>query len=67
MAPLVLDWQPQGRRKQGRPATRWSDDIRKYMKALYGDDAGDNNWAQVAQDRVQWAALEADFVNKSWT
>ena len=60
----VLSWQPKGVRKQGRPFTRWSDEIKMFLSATYGGDVDSELWMELAQDRNQWTALEADFVNK---
>lgn len=43
---------PTGKRRQGRPNTRWTDDITKI--------AGDH-WTRVAEDRTNWLSLEEAF------
>ncbi|CAG9116951.1 unnamed protein product [Plutella xylostella] len=45
----VLEWRPRvGKRRVGRPPTRWSDDLRKV--------AG-SRWMQMAGDRLGWRSL----------
>lgn len=49
----VTFWKgPPGKRRRGRPLTRWEEDIAR--------TAG-SNWKQIAQDRDKWASLEEAF------
>lgn len=43
---------PLGKRRKGRPVTRWEDDI----KVTAG-----SNWRKIAEDRDKWASLEEAF------
>lgn len=43
---------PQGKRRRGRPLTRWEDEIKRI--------AGPN-WSQIAKDREKWSSLEEAF------
>lgn len=50
---IVTSWKgPPGKRRRGRPYTRWEDDI----KRITGP-----KWQQIAQDREKWKALEEAF------
>ncbi|KAG7296473.1 hypothetical protein JYU34_020218 [Plutella xylostella] len=54
----VLEWRPRvGKRRVGRPPTRWSDDLRKV--------AG-SRWMQMAGDRLGWRSLGEAYVQQ-WT
>ena len=47
---IVTEWIPlQGKRKQGRPATRWEDDIRKFLGVT---------WMRAAANREKWCIHE---------
>ncbi|CAH2100867.1 unnamed protein product [Euphydryas editha] len=49
----VTTWDgPQGKRRVGRPYTRWEDDIKKV--------AGPH-WIHIAKDREKWKSLEEAF------
>jgi hypothetical protein len=50
-------WKPRGKRKRGRPRTRWTDEIAKV--------AG-KEWMKKAQDRDKWRNLGEAFVQQ-WT
>jgi len=43
----ILKWNPKGKRIRGRPKTRWTNDLRKYIG---------NNWAEMAEDRELWSS-----------
>ena len=49
----VLTWEPESRRSQQRPRTRWSDPFSQF--------AG-GNWMDIACDSEQWKDLEEGFV-----
>ena len=54
----VLEWRPRlGKRCVGRPAARWSDDMRKLAGV---------GWMRVAEHREQWRALGEAYVQQ-WT
>ncbi|CAH2257061.1 jg11931 [Pararge aegeria aegeria] len=56
--PKVLEWQPRtGKRSDGRPPTRWTEDIRHV--------AG-SRWIQAAQNRGIWNSLQKTYVQQ-WT
>lgn len=49
----VTSWKgPRGKRGNGRPRTRWADEINKITGP---------NWMQIAQNRAKWASLEEAF------
>ena len=53
----VLDWRPQGQRKQGRPAKRGEDDLQTFFKDVASDmgcNSGEATWRELAQDRDSW-------------
>lgn len=50
----ALTWNPQGKRKRGRPCNTWKRDLEADMKKM------GQNWSQIertAQDRVKWRQL----------
>ena len=52
------------RRRQGRPNSRWSDEIAAYLQETYGEQLME--WTDVALDAATWEHLEEDFVRKTW-
>ena len=53
----MLDWDPKGgSRRVGRPLARWEDSLVEFAKTT-GED-----WRKLAEDRVLWSSLEADYV-----
>ena len=52
------------RRRQGRPITRWSDEIVAYLQEI--DREQHIEWTDVATDADTWGHLEEDFVKKTW-
>jgi hypothetical protein len=56
----LLVGKPEGRRPQGRPRRRWSDNIRI---DLVGTGWGDVDWIGLAQDRDRWRALVNSLLN----
>ena len=62
----VLKWDPacdkRGGRKQGRPATRWTDYIYKFLQATYNSDGlGYEDLCSVVHDTPTWQLLEASY------
>jgi len=53
-ANTVTRWTPTGKRKKGRPKTRWVKDIK----------ARDSNWITSAQDRTAWSSQREAFVQQ---
>ena len=52
------EWQPrEGRRKRGRPATRWRDDI---------EVTAGKTWMRKTNDREEWRRLSEGYVLQ-WT
>lgn len=52
---IITIWKgPLGRRRQGRPRTRWGDELKKVNK----------DWLEKAQDRKEWNRLEEAFTQK---
>lgn len=55
---IILHWRPYlGKRKRGRPSTRWTNDL-KLTAGL--------NWTREAQDRDRWYAMGEAYVQR-WT
>lgn len=55
---IILHWRPYlGKRKRGRPPTRWTNDL-KLTAGL--------NWTREAQDRDRWNAMGEAYVQR-WT
>lgn len=53
----LLEWRPRiDKRNQGRPPTRWTDDIKRIT----------TNWIQTGQDRIRWNAMREAYVQQ-WT
>jgi len=59
---VVLEWSLNGIRAQGRPLTRWSDQLNKFFTGLENVPVGSATWMSKAQDREQWKSLEDVFV-----
>ena len=56
----VSTWEPEGgKRRVGRPTTRWRDDLDTFVK-LYMD-MDEFEWVLLTPDREGWAALEAEY------
>ena len=55
----LLDWRPQGSRRQGRPVKRWSDDLDTFLCEMTSCGKGD--WYFYAQDRFSWKYWEDSF------
>jgi len=47
----ILVGRPDGRRPLGRPRRRCKDNIRRDLREV---DVRDENWLDIAQDRIQW-------------
>ena len=54
----LLSLTPDGYRCQGRPLTRWRDELVSFTASVCEAD-----WRALAQDRATWAAMEEGFVN----
>lgn len=53
---LISEWIPRSdRRRRGRPATRWDDDIRKSIGTT---------WRRAAQDRFAWSQRKKAFAQE---
>lgn len=53
---IVTEWIPlEGKRKKGRPATRWIDDIRKFQGVT---------WMRQANNRKEWCRLGEAFIQQ---
>lgn len=53
----IMEWRPrETKRSQGRPPTRWTDDLKRIA----------GNWMQEAQDRHNWRRLGEAYVQQ-WT
>ena len=49
----TLLWEPfGGKRRVGRPVTRWRDDLDSYTMAHF--NVGENDWILLAADREGW-------------
>ena len=53
-ANIITSWTPAGKRKIGKPETRWAEDI----------IALDRNWTTSAQDRTAWSAQRKAFIQQ---
>ena len=51
----ILTGIPVGKRPFGRPRRRWGDNIKMYLKEI---GINTRNWADLAQDRDYWRALD---------
>jgi hypothetical protein len=52
---------PNGRRNQGRPKSRWADEVKSDSLAL-----GVKDWTHCAQDRQTWRDLLEQALTKYW-
>jgi hypothetical protein len=57
----LLDWEPAGYRRVGRPRRRWEDCFTEYFQVVCGEGAG--FWQCAAQSRDDWKTMENGFVN----
>jgi len=65
----TMDIHMNARRRQGRPKTRWSDDIADYLSQVVCDDDGDDcddrqRWLQLAADESVWNRLEEGYCRR---
>ena len=56
----VLVGKPEGKRRLGRPRSRWEDNIKMDLEEV-GRGCGD--WMELAQDRKRWRALVRTVMN----
>ena len=75
----TLDTQHNTRRRQGRPKTRWTDDIYNYIRRTTQDSTIDthnqsddnrsavdaNNILQMAKNKDVWWAMEGSFATRT--
>jgi hypothetical protein len=64
----LLSWDPtcvsQRGRRQGRPVTRWADDIQKFLATAYDCSVeGGDDWMHIASNNEEWRAMEADYIS----
>ena len=52
----IYTWKPSTRRPEGRPKSRWEDDVRNYLRKMKLI-----KWTEQAQDRLKWK----DIVEKA--
>jgi hypothetical protein len=56
----ILVGRPESKRPLEKPRRRWEDNIKMDLREIGIDGA---NWAQLAQDRVQWRACVNTIIN----
>jgi len=56
----ILVGKPEGKRPQGRPRSRWVDNIRTDLQEV---GCGYVDWIGLAQDRDRWRALVSAVMN----
>jgi len=54
----ILVGRPDGRKPFGRPRRRWEDNIRRDLREI---GVRDENWLDVAQDRIQWRTFVIEY------
>ena len=59
----VLDWCPEGLRAQGRPRTRWTDQLIPSLRQKLGNGVDLTNWMTTARNETLWNELADDFRN----
>ena len=59
----VLDWEPWGVRKRGRPCARWTDVIRKFFEDSFGENVPTDYWKSQAQNRQTLHLSEQEFLD----
>ena len=57
----VIKWNPPEVKIRGRPKTRWSDDINKYLTEITGRRYVDDDWVKLARDKESWVLLKDGF------
>ena len=64
----ILNFDPKGKRNQGHPAKRWSDDIEHFLKHMFDKGGLENRfkiqwkgWQDIAVHRDAWKLLAHDF------
>jgi len=56
----ILVGRPDGRRPLGKPRRLWEDNIRKDLREV---GVRDENWLDIAQDRIQWRTFVTAAMN----
>jgi len=56
----LLVWKPEGKRRFGRPRSRWVVNIHMYLQEV---GCGGMDWMGLAQDRNRWWALVKAVMN----
>ena len=57
----VLVWAASGKRRRGRPKTRWTDQLNNFFQREL--QATNEFWMGLASEEASWASLENDYVN----
>ena len=58
----IAKWDPEEVKIRGRPKTRWSDEINKYLTRVTGSTHRGSDWLKVAVDRKRWQGYADNFV-----
>ena len=57
----IAKWNPDEIKIRGRPKTRWSDEINKYLAGVIRTVHRGSDWIKVAADSKLWRSYEEDF------
>ena len=56
----ILVGKPEGKRPLGRPRRRWHENSRRDLREV---DVQNENWLDLAQDRIQWRTFVTAAMN----
>ena len=57
-----MKWHPDETKVRGRPRTRWSDAINKFLTTHTGEPHSRSDWTKVAKIRKTWEDLREAFI-----
>ncbi len=64
---LMITSNIQGKRRDGRPLKRWSDDIVAFLTGMYSPDcAKTDSWTTVSECKAVWVMHAYDFARQHW-
>ena len=58
----ILKWHPDDTKVRGRPVTRWSDTINKFLSSHTGEPYSNSDWMRVAATPGTWSSVRAAFI-----
>ena len=69
MTKWAMKAQIEGKRRQGHPCKRWSDDIISFLDCMYkGEGIVTTKWTDIASMKAgDWELHTPDFVRQHWS